>query len=261
MKLTVLVDNNTFINQYLIGEPAVSYYIEMDNQNILFDAGYSDAFLINAQRLDIDLTHLDKVVLSHGHLDHTWGLQYLVRLLCEKSISSARMKKPILIAHPEVFQSRTYKNDPEIGSLLKEETLGRFFELQLSREPLELTSKLLFLGQVERLNDFESQHNIGMVRQKNGDEIPDMVMDDSALVYKAERGLVIITGCSHAGICNIIEYAKKVTGESRILDIIGGLHLLNPSQKQIQGSLDYFAKNKPFELHACYCTDLPSKKG
>ena len=107
MKLTVLVDNNTIIDQYLLGEPAVSYYIETGDQNILFDAGYSDAFLINAQRLDIDLTKLDKVVLSHGHLDHTWGLQYLVRLLCEKPVYNAKGKKPVLIAHPEVFLSRT----------------------------------------------------------------------------------------------------------------------------------------------------------
>ncbi len=259
MKLTVLVDNNTFIDQYLIGEPAVSYYIETGDQNILFDAGYSDAFLINAQRLDIDLTKLDKVVLSHGHLDHTWGLQYLVRLLCEKSMSSVKVKRPLLIAHPDIFLSRTFKNTPEIGSCLKEDTLGRYFDLQLSREPFELAPNLLFLGQVERLNDFEAQHNIGMVRQRNGYEFPDMVLDDSALVYKTESGLVIITGCSHAGICNTIEYARKITAEARILDIIGGLHLLNPSKEQMRGTLDYFAQIKPFELHAGHCTNLQSK--
>ncbi len=76
MRLTVLVDNNTFIDQYLLGEPAVSYYIEAENKKILFDVGYSDVFLQNAAKLGIDLTQLDMLVFSHGHLDHTWD--YLI---------------------------------------------------------------------------------------------------------------------------------------------------------------------------------------
>ncbi len=84
-------------------------------------------------------------------------------------------------------------------------------------------------------------------------------MDDSALVYRADQGLVILTGCSHAGICNIVEYAKEITGETRILDVIGGLHLQSPSNNQIQQTMDYFVQNQPTELHACHCTDLPSK--
>lgn len=73
MKLTVLVDNNTFVDEYLIGEPGVSYYIECDGKKILFDLGYSDVFLKNAQTLKIDLSDIDDLVISHGHNDHTWG--------------------------------------------------------------------------------------------------------------------------------------------------------------------------------------------
>jgi 7,8-dihydropterin-6-yl-methyl-4-(beta-D-ribofuranosyl)aminobenzene 5'-phosphate synthase len=134
-----------------------------------------------------------------------------------------------LIAHPQVFANRHSKNDPQIGSLLKEENLAGFFDIQLSSGPVFLTQRLIFLGEIQRKNNFEAQKNIGTVRLKNGEEIPDMVMDDSALVYLSEGGLVIITGCSHAGICNIVEHAKKITGETRILDIIGGLHLQRPT--------------------------------
>lgn len=259
MKLTVLVDNNTFIDLYLIGEPAVSFYIETEGRKILFDAGYSDAFLTNAQRLGIDLADIDMVVLSHGHLDHTWGLEYLVRMLAEKRSLARDVKTPTLVAHPDVFASRYQKNDPEIGSLLKIETLSLFFNLQLTSVPAQLTSRLIFLGEIERLNDFEAQRSIGMLRLKDGTETPDRILDDSALVYQADSGLVIITGCSHAGICNIIEYAKKVTGETRVLDVIGGFHLLNPTAQQMQGTLEYFQKIKPEQLHACHCTDLRSK--
>jgi 7,8-dihydropterin-6-yl-methyl-4-(beta-D-ribofuranosyl)aminobenzene 5'-phosphate synthase len=84
-------------------------------------------------------------------------------------------------------------------------------------------------------------------------------MDDSALVYCSTKGLVIITGCSHSGICNIIEQAKKVCNENRVIDVIGGFHLLNPEKKQLEGTLEYFKKLQPETLHACHCTDLNSK--
>ncbi len=258
MRLTVLVDNNTLIDQYLLGEPAVSYLIEVAGKKILFDAGYSDVFLLNTEKLGIDLTELDMVVLSHGHLDHTWGLAYLIRLFSEAR-SSGRMKhKPALIAHPQVFAKRSYQDDPHIGSLLQPADLDPFFEIQLSPSPVELTERLFFLGEIARNNDFEAQESLGQL-EIDGQESPDWVLDDSALAYRADDGLVVITGCSHAGICNIVEQARRVSGEGRVLDIIGGFHLLEPSALQLNGMIDYLEKLKPAQVHACHCTDLYSK--
>ena len=76
MKLKVLVDNNTYIDQYYLGEPAVSYYIEDEDTKILFDTGYSDIFISNSKKMGIDLNNIDKIVISHGHDDHTKGLKY-----------------------------------------------------------------------------------------------------------------------------------------------------------------------------------------
>ena len=84
-------------------------------------------------------------------------------------------------------------------------------------------------------------------------------MDDSALAYETEQGMVVITGCSHAGICNILEYARKITGQDKIVDIIGGFHLLNPSREQMTGTLAYFKALNPGKVHACHCTDLKSR--
>ncbi|MBN1222691.1 MAG: MBL fold metallo-hydrolase, partial [Candidatus Aminicenantes bacterium] len=88
---------------------------------------------------------------------------------------------------------------------------------------------------------------------------PDRLLDDTALAYKSPQGLVVITGCSHSGICNIVEQAKRLCKEERILDIVGGLHLLNPSIEQLQGTLEYMKHLNPKEMHACHCTDLNSK--
>ncbi len=258
MRLTVLVDNNTFIDQYLLGEPAVSYYIESEGRKILFDAGYSDVFLLNAAKLGIDLTQLDMVVLSHGHPDHSWGLAHLLRLYSEARAGGRMTHKPTLVAHPLVFTQRSYQGDPHIGSLLQPQDLAPFFDIQLSRDPLQLTERLTFLGEIERRNDFEAQESLGET-VVDGQRAPDWVLDDTALAYRAADGLVVVTGCSHAGICNITEQARRVGGQEKVLDIIGGFHLLNPSEKQMNGTVDYLAQLDPAQVHACHCTDLQAK--
>jgi len=90
-------------------------------------------------------------------------------------------------------------------------------------------------------------------------EEPDYLYDDTALAYKSSQSLGIITGCSHSGICNIVEQAKKLCKEERVIDIVGGLHLLDPSEKQMKGTLEYMKKLNPKQVHACHCTDLNSK--
>jgi 7,8-dihydropterin-6-yl-methyl-4-(beta-D-ribofuranosyl)aminobenzene 5'-phosphate synthase len=258
MKLTVLLDNNTFIDRYFLGEPGVSYFIEADGMKILFDAGYSDAFIRNAHKLHIDLLDVDVIVLSHGHLDHTWGLAPLIQLFTEGIVEKQAVKHPRLVAHPGVLASKRYNHLPEIGSLLSAEKLAAFFDLQLSRAPLQLTQNLLFLGEIERVTDFEAQKPLGVVVE-NGMERADTLLDDSALVYRSPNGLVIISGCSHSGICNIVEYARKVTGEQRVLNIIGGFHLLEPSEQQLKGTIEFLNAVQPGCVHACHCTDLRSK--
>ncbi|MBU0462710.1 MAG: MBL fold metallo-hydrolase, partial [Proteobacteria bacterium] len=75
MQLTVLVDNNTIIDRYFLAEPGLSFLIEDENVSVLFDTGYSDIFIKNAQKMGKNLAHLDYIVFSHSHLDHTWGIE------------------------------------------------------------------------------------------------------------------------------------------------------------------------------------------
>ena len=258
MDLTLLVDNNTLVDRYLTGEPGLSILIEDDDAKVLFDLGYSDLFLKNAEKLGKDLSSLDFLVLSHSHLDHTWGLDPFIRYLAERTIEGLDIKHPKLVAHPEVFSSVRVGALAEIGCLVSKEKAGRHMELALTRTPVNLSPRLVFLGEIPRENTFEGQTPIGIKQTPDG-PVPDLILDDSALAYKSDRGLVIITGCSHAGICNIVSHAQQVCGEERIADIIGGFHLLNPSASQMAGTLDYFSRIKPLAVHACHCTDLNSK--
>jgi 7,8-dihydropterin-6-yl-methyl-4-(beta-D-ribofuranosyl)aminobenzene 5'-phosphate synthase len=257
MKLTVLVDNNTLIDRYFLAEPGVSLFIEQGGKRILLDVGYSEIFIKNAQKMNIDLRTLDYIVLSHGHLDHTWGLDPLIRLYTESIIEDIPHKRPTVLAHPLTFFSKKFEG-MEIGSLISQDKLSQHFKVKLSKDPLWITKRMLFLGQIERKNDFEGQKPIGSIMKPTGEE-PDYLYDDTALVYKSPKGLVIITGCSHSGICNIVEQAKKLCEEERIIDIVGGLHLLDPPKEQLQGTLEYLRKLNPKQMHACHCTDLNSK--
>lgn len=258
MNLTVLVDNHTLIDRYFLGEPGLSFFIEIEGTRILFDAGYSSIFIDNARRMGIDLLDLDVVVLSHAHLDHTWGLRHLIDLFAQAAFEGRPVKRPQLVAHPAVFVSRVFGAVQEIGSLVSEDRAASHFDLRLTARPVWLHPRLVFLGEIERVTDFEGQTPIGRIRQPDGLR-PDLLLDDSALAYRSTEGLVLVTGCAHAGICNTTAHAMKVCGDQHIRDIIGGFHLLDTPRDQLTETIRYLKKCAPDEIHACHCTDLSAK--
>lgn len=257
MKLTVLVDNNTLIDKNYYGEPGLSFYIEEGPNRILFDVGYSDIFLQNASKMGLNLREVNYVVLSHGHLDHTWGLS---TLLGTADYFGPSKKDITLLAHPAAFFPKEDDGE-EIGMAISPEVLKRAFHVQASKAPYWISNRLVFLGEIERAHSFENRKPLGKTKAGEGDDrmVDDYLLDDSALAYKTDKGIVIITGCSHSGICNIVDTAKSICKDDRILDIIGGFHLLSPSEETLQGTLDFFQKLNPVQLHACHCTDLKSK--
>lgn len=260
MKLTVLVDNNTLIDRYFTAEPALSFLVEDNGTKVLFDVGYSDALLKNAAAMGISLLDVDYIVLSHGHLDHTWGLVPLIKRYTEAAIEKIALKRPAIVTHPITLKSKTRKNVKEIGSIISAIKLARHFDIKFIKESFELTENLLFLGEIARKNNFEARESHGKIVPGNSEPpVEDDLSEDSALVYKAKDGLVIITGCSHSGICNIVGHAVEAANDERIVDIIGGFHLLDPPQEVLRATLDYLEKAAPHQIHACHCTDLQSK--
>lgn len=236
MKLTVLVDNNTFIDKYYLAEPALSYLIKDGNSMILFDVGYSDVFMINACRMDIDLSFIDQVVLSHGHTDHTGGLTYL-----------SQLTQPVkLTAHPLVDHPKCFA-DQDVGCMIKLKDLPNNFTLNLTTTLYQLSPNLTFLGEIPRIFAHE-----GFPLEN------DHLLDDTAVIYHHNDVLWVITGCSHSGICNICEYAKKVSGINHITGIIGGFHLLD-NPVQLAKTIDYFKQNQVDIIYPAHCSDLDSK--
>lgn len=237
MKLTVLTENAA--SGYFAAEHGLSYLIEQDT-NLLFDSGHSDLFIRNAARLHTDLDKVKTVALSHGHWDHGNGLKYL------------NLKK--LICHPDVFMKRYHRNDSvDVGLKLNKGQLAARFEIVESRVPFHISDKIIFLGEIPRLNDFEAQHTDFVDARGRDDFVP----DDSALAVIDSDELIVVTGCSHSGICNIVEYAKKVSGLNKVKAVIGGFHL-KANDTQTQKTIDYFKKNNVSRLLPSHCTQLPA---
>uniref|UniRef100_UPI0032178C10 MBL fold metallo-hydrolase n=1 Tax=uncultured Draconibacterium sp. TaxID=1573823 RepID=UPI0032178C10 len=239
MKISILTDNVAG-GKYL-AEHGLSYLIEVDGELILFDTGHSDVFLKNAEKLGVDIyKNVKKVVLSHGHWDHGNGLQHL--------------KNKTLLAHPGIFVERFRKTDHSpVGLSFSRNHLQQKFDIQEIQTSCQITKNLYYLGEIPRLNNFESQTTPFELIDGSDDFIP----DDSALAATINNRLIIITGCSHSGICNICEHAKAVTGITEISAVIGGFHL-KFQNKQTQNTINYFKKNGVEMVLPAHCTDLPA---
>jgi 7,8-dihydropterin-6-yl-methyl-4-(beta-D-ribofuranosyl)aminobenzene 5'-phosphate synthase len=238
MIISVLTDNYPGIR--LPAEHGLSYMVEFDGKKLLFDTGQSNLFLKNAEAMNIDMTNIDTIILSHGHFDHGDGLQYLsgVKLIC----------------HPGCFVKRYRKADNSyIGLLNSKDEITEKFDLVASSIPYPITQKIIFLGEIPRVTDFESKTTSFVL--EGG--IPDFVMDDSAIAMLLDEGIFVITGCGHAGIVNTLEHAKKVTGVNKLFGIMGGFHLKTINQ-QTQATINYIKENKITYVYPSHCTDHPA---
>lgn len=241
MKLVVLNDDRA---GRFRPEHGLSFLIETDENKVLFDTGPSAAFLENATSLGINLYDVDCIVLSHGHYDHGNGLSFIRH---EKN----------LVCHPGCFTKRYDKSDSSyVGLSTNLEEAKRSFRLVLSKEPYEISKNVIFLGEIPRGNDFESKTTEFCTEGKQDD----FIIDDSALAVKSEKGLVVFAGCSHAGICNIMEYAKQVTGVSKVYAVVGGFHLRALDEVALK-TIEYLRKEKLCGLYPAHCTcDAVMKK-
>ena len=238
MNLTVLSEMRAMDG--FESEHGLSFLIEVNQLKVLFDTGASDLYKKTAAKLGINLQEVDRIVLSHGHWDHGNGLEYMEGLP--------------LICHPDCFDKRFRKSgDTYLGLSLSQEEAEEKFELNTFRRPIRLSPHLWFLGEIPRKNDFEAQST--KYRLEDGSD--DFIMDDSGLVVITNKGLVIISGCAHSGICNMIEHARRVTGIFKVAAVLGGFHLRS-ANNQTRKTIAYLESLEVEQVIPSHCTLDPA---
>jgi len=240
----------------LRAEKGLSLLVEDGRCKVLFDTGRSDAFLHNAAAMGISLRDLSHVVLSHGHHDHAGGLGFLMRHLAGLGPGA----RPVLLAHPDSFlerglylrflgRARRLRN---LGAPAGAAAAPGFFRTELRAEPRWLDERLVYLGEIPRPPDAGSTV-FGSIR-RHGRLARDEIRDDTALVHVGERGLVVMTGCSHSGLVPILDHARTVTGEARVLAVVGGLHLRSASRRTVDRVAGHLRDIGVSHVHGCHCT-------
>jgi 7,8-dihydropterin-6-yl-methyl-4-(beta-D-ribofuranosyl)aminobenzene 5'-phosphate synthase len=229
LKVTVLVTNLAGDPHEGDGEWGYSALVEVDGRKILYDTGSSpDMVLRNAKALKIDLSDVEDVVLSHNHFDHVGGLMALRRELSKinpRAISRVHVGAGVF--EPRLGESGEDHNGLR---LIKADYLATGGVFVVHDKPTELLPGMWLTGPVPRPNP-EKNWSPGLSLVTPQGRVEDNVPEDSALVFDTEQGMVIMTGCAHAGIVNITEYARSIVGAKPIVALIGGLHLFAASEQ------------------------------
>ena len=244
VKLTILSENRD--NGNFKGEPGLSVLVETDAGKFLFDTGNSDLFMKNAKLLGINLNKIENVVLSPGHSDHTTGLIHL-------------QERKTIIMHPESFRPRWSNRRQEFaGCPVSAEDLMKNHNLILTREPTLIQEDAIYLGEIPMVTEHESNGNIATSLDESL-TIPDPTEDDSGVAIKTDKGLFVMTGCGHRGVCNTVKHAQNVTGEEKVYAVLGGFHFrsLKNQKDMIDETIKYFKKIGVKKLYLGHCNTDP----
>ncbi len=249
MKLTTLIENKQGQREDLEAEHGLAILIEGDGKKILFDTGQSGAFIDNAKKLGINLKTLDAVIISHGHYDHSGGFKRLI----------TEINPSIKLYLGEGFFTPKYSlrekgNYEYTGNAFDQDFLDDHqIETKFIKDEIVYLSENLFvITHFLRDPAFENT-NQTMFLKEAGKYKKDPFLDEIAIGIKSDKGLVLLVGCSHVGIVNILETVIQRTGLP-IYAVIGGLHLVKEDDEKINTIVDYLKEKEIKIIGACHCT-------
>lgn len=263
LQVTVLVEDYAGYDSDLLAQHGVCFLLETEyakgKKTILFDAGQSAGpVLNNMEKLSKNPDDVDLVFLSHCHNDHTGGLAGFLA-------ASSRSRIPV-IAHPEIYRSnfavkpdfRTFGMSPENspGAVMK---AGG--ELLPIADSLPLAPGILTTGEIRERAAFEKKPTLTLLTLQEGKMVRDLMTDDISLIFILNQGLVIVTGCSHAGIISILQTAVSITGINHVAAVIGGFHLIDAGGDRVRKTVEEMKTFSVDKIYTGHCTGLKAEAG
>lgn len=258
-RLTILVDNTIMefipdseMIKHLSGrqgnflaEHGFSALIETEDAKILLDTGATGiAMEHNLGLLGYTMDDIDVIVFSHGHNDHTGGLGKVTGRI---------------VAHPELFCERYLSPKEGVDYNLTSPTPDpKKHKVEFHSEPVNLAGGVMTTGHIPRKHEWEE---LKVFKRKDGETlVEDKIIDDMGVIINTVKGLVVIQGCSHAGIINTAEWAKEVSGVDEVYCVIGGLHLIGPGEKKIDRTIQEFKKLNIKKVIPIHCSGFEGIK-
>lgn len=235
------------------GEHGFSAFIETAEGNFLFDTGSGHSVVPNSLALNKDLRTIRKIFLSHGHYDHTGGLPEVLKLRGRVDVH----------AHPHVFLDRIdvfKEEDREIKRFIGIRHNKRYLEslganFVFNRDFIEVDKGLFLTGEVPRQTNFEKS-DPRLFTEVDGKTTQDLFLDDQSLVLDTEKGLILILGCAHAGMINIINHVIHKTGKQKFYAIVGGTHLDFLTPEQLEESIKSLKRMEIGKIGVSHCTGM-----
>jgi 7,8-dihydropterin-6-yl-methyl-4-(beta-D-ribofuranosyl)aminobenzene 5'-phosphate synthase len=235
------------------GEHGFSAFIETDQGNYLFDTGSGRSIVDNSLALDKDLRTVRKIFLSHGHYDHTGGLPEVLQLNGKVDVH----------AHPNIFLDRIAvlkEEDREIKRFIGIRYKKRYLEslganFVFNTDFTEVEKGLFLTGEVPRQTNFEKT-DPRLFSEMDGAMTNDLFLDDQSLILNTDKGIVLILGCAHSGMINIINHVINKMGKEKFHSILGGTHLDFLTPEQLEGSIKSLKRMEIGKIGVSHCTGM-----